>query len=137
MKHCFSQISYYRLLFFFTRVCMSMKLLSTHFWKNASSLTFVKSTQETITWVLVNTVTYLNPTMGYSLQILHFAWCLAVSAAARRCSTGSHTRDCGSSFSHSRKWLTWISGRPLAYKYIIYMIINVYYNTYTIVHISK
>lgn len=71
-------------------------------------------------------VTYLNPTMGYSLQILHFAWCLAVSAAARRCSTGSHTRDCGSSFSHSRKWLTWISGRPLAFKYIIHIIINMF-----------
>ncbi|TNN46370.1 hypothetical protein EYF80_043430 [Liparis tanakae] len=37
-----------------------------------------------------------DPTM------LHLAWCLAVSAAATRCRTGSHTMDCGSRRIQSR-----------------------------------
>lgn len=39
---------------------------------------------------------YLKPTMGHSLQMLHLAWCLAVSAAATLCRTGSQTIDWGS-----------------------------------------
>lgn len=39
---------------------------------------------------------YLKPTMGHSLQMLHLAWCLAVSAEATLWSTGNHTMDCGS-----------------------------------------
>uniref|UniRef100_A0A6B0UTF3 Putative secreted protein n=1 Tax=Ixodes ricinus TaxID=34613 RepID=A0A6B0UTF3_IXORI len=50
--------------------------------------------------------------MGYCLQPLHLAWCLAVSAAARRCSTGSQTRLWGSCRSQLRKWAAWISLRP-------------------------
>ena len=38
-------------------------------------------------------MTYLNPTIGHCLHMLHLAWCLAVSAAANRCMTGSHTSD--------------------------------------------
>jgi hypothetical protein len=48
---------------------------------------------------------YRKPTIGYSLQMEHFASCLAVSAAASLCNTGSQTIDCGSSLSQSRKLL--------------------------------
>lgn len=41
-------------------------------------------------------VFYLKPTIGHSLQMLHLAWCLAVSAAATLCRTGSQTIDWGS-----------------------------------------
>lgn len=57
---------------------------------------------------------YLNPIMGHSLQMLHLAWCLAVSAAATLCRTGSHTMDCGSSLIQSRKRAASISGLLLA-----------------------
>lgn len=57
---------------------------------------------------------YLNPMMGHSLQMLHLAWCLAVSAAATRCRTGSHTMDWGSSRIQSRKSAASISGLLLA-----------------------
>lgn len=57
---------------------------------------------------------YLNPIIGHSLQMLHFAWCLAVSAAATLCKTGSHTIDCGSSLIQSRKRAASISGLLLA-----------------------
>ena len=39
---------------------------------------------------------YLKPTIGHSLQMLHLAWCFAVSAAATLCRTGSQTIDWGS-----------------------------------------
>ena len=48
---------------------------------------------------------YLNPTMGHSLQMLHLAWCLAVSAAATLWRTGSHTMDWGSSLIQSTNCL--------------------------------
>lgn len=57
---------------------------------------------------------YLNPMIGHSLQMLHLAWCLAVSAAATRCRTGSHTMDWGSSLIQSRKRAASISGLLLA-----------------------
>lgn len=57
---------------------------------------------------------YLNPIMGHSLQMLHLAWCLAVSAAATLCRTGSQTMDCGSSLIQSRKRAASISGLLLA-----------------------
>ena len=49
-------------------------------------------------------IAYRKPTIGYSLQIEHFASCLAVSAAAKRCNTGNQTIDCGSSLSQSKKF---------------------------------
>ena len=58
--------------------------------------------------------TNLNPTIGYSLQIEHLVSCLAVSAAANRCNTGSHTIDCGSNLSHSRKLVKFISSVDFA-----------------------
>lgn len=57
---------------------------------------------------------YLNPIIGHSLQMLHFAWCLAVSAAATLCRTGSHTMDWGSSRIQSRNRAASISGLLLA-----------------------
>lgn len=39
---------------------------------------------------------HLKPTIGHSLQMLHLAWCFAVSAAATLCRTGSQTMDWGS-----------------------------------------
>ena len=53
---------------------------------------------------------YLNPTIGHSLQMLHLAWCFAVSAAATRCRTGSQTMDCGSRRIQSINSFTLISG---------------------------
>lgn len=55
---------------------------------------------------------YLNPTIGYCLQPLHLAWCRAVSAAAKRWSTGSQTKLCGSCRSQFKKCDAWISRRP-------------------------
>lgn len=57
---------------------------------------------------------YRRPMMGKVLQILHLAWCLAFSAAARRCMTGTQTNDCGSIRNQSRKCLTSISVSLLA-----------------------
>lgn len=53
---------------------------------------------------------YLKPTIGHSLQMLHLAWCFAVSEAATRCRTGSHTIDCGSKRIQSINCFTVISG---------------------------
>jgi len=52
---------------------------------------------------------HLNPMMGYSLHMLHLAWCLAVSAADNLCSTGSQTMLCGSCCSQLRKCTASIS----------------------------
>lgn len=57
-----------------------------------------------------NPFSYLKPTIGHSLQMLHLAWCFAVSAAATRCRTGSHTIDCGSKRIQSINCFTVISG---------------------------
>lgn len=65
--------------------------------------------------VLINLAFYLNPIIGHSLQMLHLAWCLAVSAAATLCKTGSQTIDCGSSLIQSRKRAASISGLLFAY----------------------
>lgn len=54
-------------------------------------------------------LSYLNPTIGYSLHILHLAWCLAVSAADSLCSTGSQTMLCGSCWSQLKKCTASIS----------------------------
>lgn len=59
---------------------------------------------------------YLNPMIGHSLQMLHLAWCLAVSAAATLCKTGSHTMDWGSRRIQSRKRAASISGLLLAWE---------------------
>lgn len=69
-------------------------------------------------WVMCEAGTNLKPTIGYSLQIEHLASCRAVSAAASRCITGSHTIDCGSSLSHSRKLFRLISVVLLAFSQI-------------------
>ena len=61
---------------------------------------------------------YLKPTIGYSLHIEHLASCLAVSAAASRCITGSQTIDCGSSLTHSKKLSKVMSFKHLAFKNI-------------------
>lgn len=53
--------------------------------------------------------------MGHSLQMLHLAWCLAVSAAATRCRTGSHTIDWGSKRIQSRNMAASSSGLLLAW----------------------
>lgn len=53
---------------------------------------------------------HLNPTIGHSLQMLHLAWCFAVSAAATRCRTGNHTMDWGSKCIQSINSFTLISG---------------------------
>lgn len=53
---------------------------------------------------------YLNPIIGHSLQMLHLAWCLAVSAAATLCNTGSQTMDCGSNLIQSKNRAASISG---------------------------
>lgn len=58
--------------------------------------------------------THLNPMMGHSLQMLHLAWCLAVSAAATRCRTGNHTMDWGSKRIQSRNMAASSSGLLLA-----------------------
>lgn len=58
--------------------------------------------------------TDLKPMMGHSLQMLHLAWCLAVSAAATRCRTGSHTIDWGSRRIQSRNMAASSSGLLLA-----------------------
>lgn len=60
--------------------------------------------------------TNLNPMMGHSLQMLHLAWCLAVSAAATRCRTGNHTMDWGSRRIQSRNMAASSSGLLLAWK---------------------
>ena len=52
--------------------------------------------------------------MGHCLQMLHLLWCLALSDAEIRWSTGSQTSDCGSIFTQSMKWLDWISAWPPA-----------------------
>lgn len=52
---------------------------------------------------------YLNPMIGYSLHILHLAWCLAVSAADNLCSTGNQTMLCGSCCSQLKKCTASIS----------------------------
>lgn len=52
---------------------------------------------------------YLNPIMGYSLHILHFAWCFALSAAESLWSTGNQTILCGSCCSQLKKWTASIS----------------------------
>jgi hypothetical protein len=57
------------------------------------------------TLLCMMTSPYLNPTIGYSLQMLHFAWCFAVSAAESLWRTGSHTILCGSCCSQFRKWI--------------------------------
>lgn len=59
--------------------------------------------------------TDLKPMMGHSLQMLHLAWCLAVSAAATRCRTGSHTIDWGSRRIQSRNMAASSSGLLLAW----------------------
>lgn len=52
---------------------------------------------------------HLNPMIGYSLHILHLAWCLAVSAADNLCNTGSQTILCGSCCSQLKKCTASIS----------------------------
>lgn len=47
--------------------------------------------------------------IGYSLHILHLAWCLAVSAAESLCSTGNQTMLCGSCCSQLKKCTASIS----------------------------
>lgn len=47
--------------------------------------------------------------IGYSLHMLHLAWCLAVSAADNLCSTGSQTILCGSCCSQLKKCIASIS----------------------------
>lgn len=54
-------------------------------------------------------LSYLNPMIGYSLHILHLAWCLAVSAADSLCNTGSQTMLCGSCCSQLKKCTASIS----------------------------
>lgn len=60
-------------------------------------------------WTLKSYASHLNPMIGYSLQILHLAWCFAVSAADSLCSTGSHTILCGSCCSQLKKCTASIS----------------------------
>lgn len=52
---------------------------------------------------------HLNPMIGYSLHMLHLAWCLAVSAADNLCNTGSQTILCGSCCSQLKKCTASIS----------------------------
>lgn len=59
--------------------------------------------------------TDLKPMIGHSLQMLHLAWCLAVSAAATRWRTGSHTMDWGSRRIQSRNMVASSSGLLLAW----------------------
>lgn len=47
--------------------------------------------------------------IGYSLHMLHLAWCLAVSAADSLCNTGSQTMLCGSCCSQLKKCTASIS----------------------------
>lgn len=71
---------------------------------------------------------YLKPTMGHSLQMLHLALCLAVSAAASLWSTGSHTMDWGSRCIHSTNCSsstvsfspTWSTSTKTHYSFILY-----------------
>lgn len=58
---------------------------------------------------------YLKPIIGHSLQMLHLAWCFAVSAAATRWRTGSQTIDWGSKRIQSRKTEASSSGLLLAF----------------------
>lgn len=75
---------------------------------------FVKLTVQKENLKKVKT-THLKPIMGYSLQIEHLASWRAVSAAAKRCNTGSQTIDCGSSLSQSKKFLKVIVSVFLAF----------------------
>lgn len=85
-------------------------------WGGMRSIPQDHRTTET-SWVLVSlTVSHLNPTIGHSLQMLHFAWCFAVSAAATRCRTGNHTMDCGSKCIQSINSFTLISGLLLFWR---------------------
>lgn len=52
---------------------------------------------------------HLNPMIGYSLHMLHLAWCFAVSAADNLCNTGSQTILCGSCCSQLKKCTASIS----------------------------
>lgn len=54
-------------------------------------------------------MSHLNPMIGYSLHMLHLAWCLAVSAADSLCNTGSQTILCGSCCSQLKKCTASIS----------------------------
>lgn len=56
-----------------------------------------------------NKISHLNPMIGYSLHMLHLAWCLAVSAADNLCNTGSQTILCGSCCSQLKKCTASIS----------------------------
>lgn len=42
--------------------------------------------------------------MGHCRQTEHLVWCFTCSAMVTRCSTASHTMDCGSRLAHSRNW---------------------------------
>lgn len=56
---------------------------------------------------------YLKPLMGHCRQTEHLVWCFTCSAMVTRCSTASHTMDCGSRLAHSRNWDASMAGFPL------------------------
>lgn len=73
------------------------------------SICFDNFTLSTFSNKQILKLSYLNPMIGYSLHILHLAWCLAVSAADNLCSTGSQTMLCGSCCNQLKKCTASIS----------------------------
>lgn len=51
--------------------------------------------------------------MGHCRHTEHLVWCFTCSAMVTRCSTASHTMDCGSRLAHSRNWDASMADFPL------------------------